>query len=111
MKKYLTSIIFIILSIGCFTSYAIIGSHILEDGTLVEPFALIPIGFLFFLLGNLSGFGIGLWSLFKKPKRTDKWLFGIFTSIIIIFSLYLVATISYLNEQANNEVLQEINQQ
>lgn len=34
----------------CFISYHIIGAEVLPDGTLVEPFALIPIGYLFVLM-------------------------------------------------------------
>ena len=38
----------------CFISYRIIGAKVLADGTLVEPFALIPIGYLFVLVLMLS---------------------------------------------------------
>ncbi len=34
----------------CFISYHIIGAEVLPDGTLAEPFALLPIGYLFVLL-------------------------------------------------------------
>ncbi len=40
-----------ILSMLCFVSYAAIGSYVAEDGALVEPFAFIPMGYLFFALG------------------------------------------------------------
>ncbi len=36
-------------AVGCFVSCRIIGAEVLSDGTLVEPFALILIGYLFVL--------------------------------------------------------------
>jgi len=41
-------------AIICFISYHIIGAKVLPDGTLVEPFALIPIGYLFVLVFIIS---------------------------------------------------------
>lgn len=41
-------------AIVCFVSFNIIGSEVLPDGTLVEPFALIPIGFIFLLMFIIS---------------------------------------------------------
>ncbi|WP_312648542.1 DUF3955 domain-containing protein [Aminipila sp.] len=41
-------------AIICFVSYNIIGAKLLPDGTLVEPFALIPIGYLFILFFIIS---------------------------------------------------------
>ncbi|MBU3210555.1 DUF3955 domain-containing protein [Clostridium algidicarnis] len=38
----------------CFISFNVIGSKLLPDGTLVEPFALIPIGYLFVLVFIIS---------------------------------------------------------
>lgn len=38
----------------CFISYQIIGSKVLPDGRLVEPFALLPIGYLFVLIFIIS---------------------------------------------------------
>ena len=35
----------------CHLGYLIVGSSIDTDGFLIEPFALIPIGYLFYLLG------------------------------------------------------------
>ena len=34
----------------CFIAYNVIGAKVLPDGTLVEPFALIPIGYIFILV-------------------------------------------------------------
>ena len=47
----------LISAIGAISSFAlfnIIGSEVLPDGTLVEPFALIPIGYMFILLFIVS---------------------------------------------------------
>lgn len=38
----------------CFISYNVIGARVLPDGTLVEPFALIPIGYIFVLVFIIS---------------------------------------------------------
>lgn len=38
----------------CFIAYNVIGAKVLPDGTLVEPFALIPIGYLFVLVFIIS---------------------------------------------------------
>ncbi len=38
----------------CFIAYNVIGSEVLPDGRLVEPFALIPIGYIFILVFIIS---------------------------------------------------------
>lgn len=38
----------------CFIAYNVIGSEVLPDGRLVEPFALIPIGYIFVLVFIIS---------------------------------------------------------
>ena len=38
----------------CFIAYNVIGSKVLPDGRLVEPFALIPIGYIFVLVFIIS---------------------------------------------------------
>ncbi len=38
----------------CFIAYNVIGAKVLPDGTLVEPFALIPMGYLFVLVFIIS---------------------------------------------------------
>ncbi len=53
MKKYLLNLIPFILTALCFVAYNLIGSEVLPDGTLSEPFFLIPISWFFFL--NRSG--------------------------------------------------------
>ncbi len=68
MKKYLVSLISIFISIICIISYNIIGSEVLADGTLVEPFFLIPLGWLFFAIGIISGIIVFIISHVRKSK-------------------------------------------
>lgn len=51
MKKYLLNLIPFILTALCFVAYNLIGSEVLPNGTLSEPFFLIPISWFFFLIG------------------------------------------------------------
>ena len=41
-------------AIICFITYNVIGAKVLPDGTLVEPFVLIPIGYLFVFVFIIS---------------------------------------------------------
>ena len=71
MKKYLVSLISIFISIVCIISYNIIGSEVLADGTLVEPFFLIPLGWLFFAIGIITGIIAFIISYTRKPKEVQ----------------------------------------
>lgn len=51
MKKYILNLVPFIITVISIISYNIIGSEVLQDGTLSEPFYLIPIAWLFFLVG------------------------------------------------------------
>jgi hypothetical protein len=65
MKKYILALIPFILGIGCIVSFNSIGSTVASDGTLVEPFYLLPIGY--------SLIAIGIISLFvSKMKKVTK---------------------------------------
>lgn len=67
MKKiYLLPIISLTIGISCAVAYDVIGSEIAPDGTLIEPFALIPIGWLFIFIGIISGLVSGIRSFFIK---------------------------------------------
>lgn len=71
MKKYLLNVIpFIIVGI-CFLAYNVIGSEVLADGTLSEPFYLIPMAYLFVLIG-LVWLIVNVVSLFIKKNKLDK---------------------------------------
>ena len=60
MKKYLLALIPFIIGIGCLVTYAIIRSEIAPDGTLLEPFFLIPMGYLFVAIGIILGLVKGI---------------------------------------------------
>jgi hypothetical protein len=51
MKR--AAIAFTALGLGCFLAFTVIGSSVAEDGTLVEPFFLIPIAWLLLLIGGI----------------------------------------------------------
>ena len=54
MKKYYFTFATILAGIICAVAYRIIGSEIAPDGTLVEPFYLIPMSYLFFFAGLIG---------------------------------------------------------
>ncbi|WP_373897616.1 DUF3955 domain-containing protein [Haloimpatiens sp. FM7315] len=72
MKKYIVSLIFIIIGIGCGVAYNIIGSEIAADGTLVEPFFLIPFSFIFCLIGLIIAMVVTIKSFVLKSKVVKK---------------------------------------
>jgi hypothetical protein len=51
MKR--AAIALMLASFGCLIAFEVIGSAVAEDGTLVEPFFLIPIAWLLFLTGGM----------------------------------------------------------
>lgn len=66
-KNYLTLIPFI-LSFACIAAFNVIGSEVAPDGTLIEPFFLIPIAWLFFFIGILCLLFIGAASIYHRIK-------------------------------------------
>lgn len=71
MKKYLIASTPIFLGVICLIAKAIIGSNVASDGTLEEPFFLIPVGFLLFFLGIVLVIGMALISMFKKTQISN----------------------------------------
>ena len=51
MKR--AAIALIIAGLGYFVAFSVIGSEVAEDGTLVEPFFLIPVAWLLLLTGGM----------------------------------------------------------
>jgi hypothetical protein len=47
------AIALLLAGLACFVAFALIGSSVADDGTLVEPFFLIPIGWLLALTGGI----------------------------------------------------------
>ncbi|WP_195938062.1 DUF3955 domain-containing protein [Romboutsia sp. 1001713B170131_170501_G6] len=68
MKKYILNLIPFIIGIGCFLSFSFIGSEVAPDGTLVEPFFLVPIGYLFLFIGIIGVLVRVVLNYFKKSK-------------------------------------------
>lgn len=58
----------LLASIGCFASYNMIGSHLAADGTLIEPFALIPLFYIFGFIAILSGVALGIICIVRRKK-------------------------------------------
>jgi hypothetical protein len=51
MKR--AAIVLILSSFACIVAFEVIGSSVNYDGTLVEPFFLIPIAWLLFVVGGI----------------------------------------------------------
>ena len=67
-KKFLVLIPFII-GIACMVAFNIIGSEVAPDGTLLEPFYLIPMSFLFMVIGIILVLTVNIVSFFRKSKK------------------------------------------
>ena len=63
MKR--VAFLLILAGLGCVVAYSVIGSSIAEDGTLVEPFFLIPIAWLLLLTGGMLAIATFIKSRFK----------------------------------------------
>ncbi|MEG1256236.1 DUF3955 domain-containing protein [Clostridium sp.] len=72
MKKYRLTLIPFVLSVACIIVYNIIGSEVAADGTLIEPFFLIPIGWLFFGIGIIAIIVIWALSSISRIGNTKK---------------------------------------
>jgi len=55
MKKYTIPIVLILISFIGWLSFNVIGSEVANDGTLIEPFFLIPLSWLFLFTGIAWG--------------------------------------------------------
>lgn len=95
MKKYLVTIIPFILGVICFISYNIIGSEVTPDGILVEPFGLIPTGFLLISISIIIASIMSTWGLFHNPKKIDKIAFAVSIILILLSASYLFLVSSY----------------
>lgn len=68
MKKYLFASFPIILGVLSFLIFMMKGSSVAPDGTLEEPFFLIPIGLLLLFIGTICVLGVALISIIKKTQ-------------------------------------------
>lgn len=71
-KRYLISLIPLVISAGCMIFYKAIGSSVAEDGSLVEPFFLIPIAWLFFIAGIVAGIILGIMGIVRKNQAKKR---------------------------------------
>jgi hypothetical protein len=55
---------------GCIIAFEAIGSEVAEDGTLVEPFYLIPIAWLLFLTAVVLAIATFVIGRFKSGSDT-----------------------------------------
>ncbi|MBB6713878.1 DUF3955 domain-containing protein [Clostridium gasigenes] len=72
MKKYILALIPFIIGVGCFIAFSIIGSEVAADGTLVEPFALLPIGFLFLAISIIIATVVSISAFRLNTKKITK---------------------------------------
>ncbi|MCB2296643.1 DUF3955 domain-containing protein [Clostridium tagluense] len=70
-KKYLTLIPFIIAA-ACMVAYNIIGAEVAPDGTLLEPFYLILISYLFLAIGIILVLAVSIVSFSRNSKKIEK---------------------------------------
>jgi hypothetical protein len=70
--KYLkrTSIALMLGALGCIIAFEVIGSEVTEDGTLVEPFFLIPLAWLLFVTGGILAIATFVIGRFKSGSDT-----------------------------------------
>lgn len=97
MKKiYLVPIIPFVIGIICFLIYSIIGSHVAPDGILIEPFGLLPLGWLFIIIGIISGVivNIWLWSQ-KKINQIQKLLTVVVGIFLLSFGVYMMVIVNH----------------
>ncbi|MDO8260664.1 MAG: DUF3955 domain-containing protein [Candidatus Magasanikbacteria bacterium] len=69
MKRKYFVYMFLIIGGGCFVAFSFIGSYVASDGTLVEPFGLIPLGYLFLLIGIVLGVIFYVQNIYNKFKK------------------------------------------
>ena len=71
MKKYIINLIPFGIAAICLVAFNMIGSEVLSDGTLVEPFYLIPIAWMFFFRGIV---GVGIRGIISYKTKLLKKL-------------------------------------
>lgn len=69
MKKYILSAIPFVIALICWILFNIIGSTVTPDGTLVEPFYLIGLGWLFAFVGIIAIIFCTITNIKKSNKK------------------------------------------
>ncbi|MFU1794343.1 DUF3955 domain-containing protein [Paenibacillus azoreducens] len=70
--KYLPALLLFIVGIGYLIAHSITGAQIGSDGILIEPFFLLPVGYLLAALGIIIGLTVGIVSFSRKTKKSFK---------------------------------------
>ncbi len=68
-KKHLLASTLIFLGIICIISFYMIGSKVEPDGTLVEPFFLVPLSILLVFSGITALLLMAIISVVKKSRK------------------------------------------
>ncbi len=108
-KNYIIQFALIVLGIISFFASAIgsASSYVRPDGLLVEPFGLIVMGgmfgFIFITMGAIIGLSLSLRSLFNNPKKSDKWIFGLFLAGSYFLVCYCVYATLIVKHNIANE--------
>lgn len=69
MKKYIFSMLSGLIGLICFAAYNIIGAKVLPDGSITEPFGLIPIGVLFVFIGVISAIIVAVVTFISNKRK------------------------------------------
>jgi hypothetical protein len=54
MKKYTFAIVLFLLGAGLLITFRLIGAEVAQDGTLIEPFWMVPLGYLLITIAVIS---------------------------------------------------------
>ncbi len=54
LKRYWLPMLSVLIAISCGVGYTIIGSRLSPEGILIEPFALIPLTYVFIAISVIS---------------------------------------------------------
>jgi hypothetical protein len=54
MKKYIFAIVLFLLGAGLLITFKLIGAEVAQDGTLIEPFWMVPLGYLLIVIAIVS---------------------------------------------------------
>ncbi len=68
MRKYLLALLSILSGFGCLGVYFIKGSELAPDGTLIEPFFLLPVGYSLIALGVIVGLAASIIPYLRNRK-------------------------------------------
>ena len=79
-------LLFLALGLACAVAYRMIGSHLDQNGTLVEPFFLIPLGWLGVVIG-LALFLAAVWHYMQLGKFRAALIVAAATILLLLLML------------------------